>query len=81
MESGGGGGGGGGGAVNEIHLSHIMSQDLQFDIKHGYLSRLTPNNPNGGQRQDETTRFKKTIKSYFLTKISDLIPDMAINIG
>ena len=33
-------------------LSHKCSrslQDLPFDIKHDYLSRLTPNDPGGGQ--------------------------------
>ena len=31
----------------------LSLQDLQFDTKYGYLSRLTPNDANGGQGQDD----------------------------
>ena len=56
--------------------------ELQFDTKHGYLSKLTPSDPNGGQGHDDPFRYvNKVLFFKVLIKTFNLITNMAIFTG
>ena len=51
-------------------------QGIQFDTKHGYLSRLTPNDPYWGQGQDDPhlrIGFRLGVNEIHLSQITFLV--------